>query len=127
MSVNAISSNGKVLFIKDNKVVGEGKHYISVGDKVGVVVTSGELHDYLSNHPEMETFKNSPALRDLKDFCIYFSEVTGGYLELKFEDCSEIDEYFEDISCVSEFEFRWGMVPDIYKDVPGFRSAIEQD
>lgn len=126
MHHNALSNmtNGEVLFIKDNKIVGKGKHYASRGDSVGVVVTSGEFYDYLNNHSEMIPLKNS-SFEGLKHFPMHFSEMTGGYLSINFKDFSEIDEYLEDISCVSEFGFRWGMVPEMYSSVPGYRSAIE--
>ena len=114
----AVEGVGKdILFIKDNKVVGKGKSQVAYGDEwVGVSYLEGEFLEkfQLTEHVKVMSLKHT-YLR----FCPFLGVFIGDEEKLG----SDVVDIFEDVRVVDEFNFRWGMVPDTFKDVPGYRSA----
>lgn len=126
----AAQGNGPLLLIRDNKVIGKAQMAIGRGTEwVGIRITEGEVKEEVS-----KLIKAATEGEDLKDldgtlrfFFPHFTYYSGLYLDignlLLTEKTSEIDAYFQDIRVVNEFNFRWGLVPDVFKDVEGYRSA----
>lgn len=114
----AVEGVGKdILFIKDNKVVGKGKSHVAYGDVwVGASYLEGEF---------LEKFKLTEHVKamSLKHTYLRFCPILGVFIGDDKKFGSDIVDIFEDVRVVDEFNFRWGMVPDTFKDVPGYRSA----
>ena len=115
-AVNTVGND--ILFIKDNEVIGKGKCVIAYGsDWVGVNYLEGEL---------LETLLQNEFIRalTLKYIYFHFRPLTGSFIDdREIFDC-ELGNLFEDVRVVDEFNFNWGMVPDTFKDVPGYRSSV---
>ena len=117
----AISGVGKsVLIIRGTKVIGKGK---SQGMK-GYEVVSITLEDAMAQAlipPNMvgETL-------GYKYTYLHYSPVTGGFLGIYENDplWQDINKQLDDTTVVDEENFRYGVVPDHFKEVEGYRSAI---
>jgi hypothetical protein len=111
------SSGHNILLILDNKVVGVAKHAVSCNEWCGVQVISGELHDQLA---ALDTAKV------LSPKYIYprFSPYTGMYLGTSMTDVPDVDALFENVRAVNEFELNFGMVPEFFKDVEGYKKSL---
>ena len=118
MFFQAVESVGKpVLFIKDNKIVGKGISQMAMDGIVGVCVVDDAAKEF---------FKDDYAVKILgwkSTFFHYFTH--DGTPAMWYED--EPDGRHLGTRVVDEFSFRWGMVPESFKDVDGHRSAIVMD
>ncbi len=111
----AINNFTGIILVKDNKVVAKMKPW-SIRDGVISVVFEGDARDHI----------NIP-VKNREYYVIRYSTYTGEYLDDNFiEDDEEMLDYFENTRVCNEFELRWGMVPDSFKDVEGYRKAIEE-
>lgn len=115
MHFKAVESVGKkVVFIKDNKVVGTGVTQTSTQGWVSASVKDGELYDQLVETPTGAAIKPSWIMPR-------FSEYTGGFLDSGMSEALDIETLFEDVRIVDEFNLLYGMVPETFKDVPQYR------
>lgn len=106
-----------VLFIRDNKVVGIGRSQIMHGDDfVGITCVDDAAKALVSED------KEAIELLTYKHMYLSYSPITGMFIETRWMN-EALDEKLEDTRVVDEFNFRWGMVPDSFKDVEGYRSA----
>lgn len=113
-SFKAIASGNNLLVIKNNRVIGKASIVGRYGSDVGVRFTEGEILDLVK---DLELVK-AVGLR----YAYYpFSALSGGYIGSNDEDC------LLDVMVVDEFNFRWGMVPEYFSVVPGYRAAEIDD
>jgi hypothetical protein len=55
-----------------------------------------------------------------------FSPFTGMFLEhTSWPDGEKLDEWMEDVRIVDEFNFRYGLAPAVFANVPGFGAALQ--
>lgn len=124
---NALERTGKeVLIIRGLKVIGRGLSQTANHGWVGIRMLEGEPHAAVQawlgdSHPEIA-----------KHAYIRYSEVSGAFFQLPFKDdetqaYQDADEFFDETYAVDEFNFKWGLVPDIYKDVEGYGSSRNLD
>lgn len=106
-----------VLIIRNNAVIGKGYTCLQRGDLfIGIT-----LHDEAAQ--ALLDISTDPDLQALgyRRIFIKYDPTTGDFLpELNLE---KVCEAMKNTLIVDEFNFRWGMVPDKFKDVPGYRGA----
>lgn len=125
---NALDSTGRdVLFVKNGKVVGEGRSQIGVGNEYqGCGFISGELFEQLKTVAPFNDL-----IIPMKYLYARFSPYTGLYLGLQFTDpYPEAEALLEDVHAVDKFYFGYGMVPDFFKSVEGYgaqKDAYKED
>lgn len=110
----AIASNSNLLVIKNNRVIGKASIVARYGSDVGVRFTEGEILDLVK---DLELVKAV----GLRYAYYHFSALSGGYIGSNDEDC------LLDVMVVDEFNIRWGMVPEYFSVVPGYRAAEIDD
>lgn len=108
--------NNDIYLVKDNKIIGNAKW---AGIKDGVVSV------YFKDESIVSKFSNHTGIYTQYVY-FYYSIYTGDFLSSNFDDDKEVDEFFDDTRIVDAFNLRWGMVPDSFKDVEGYRKAIEE-
>lgn len=110
----AIASGSNLLVIKNNRVIGKALvagRYVS---DVSVRFIEGEILDLVK---DLELVKSV----GLRYAYYHFSALSGSYIGSNDEDC------LLDVMVVDEFNFRWGMVPEYFSVVSGYRSAEIDD
>lgn len=114
------SSGNDIHLFRDNKLVGIARHAVSCDQWCGVQLISGELYDQLAA---------SDAAKILTVRHIYprFYPYTGAYYGCGMTDTPEIDKMFENVMAVNSFELKFGMVPDSFKGVEGYRSGFSPE
>jgi hypothetical protein len=120
---SAVSGTGKtVLVVRGLEIIGKGQTAIARGTEyVGVRLTEGKI---------MEEAKDLGIVKAVgfQDSYFRFSPTTGGFASWFYGDSEEDTlKFFEELRIVDEFNLRFGLVPDEFKDVPGYRSAVERE
>lgn len=108
--------NNDIYLVKDNKIIGNAKW---AGIKDGVVSV------YFKDESIVSKFSTHTGTYSQYVF-FYYSIYTGDFISSNVEDIKEVNEFFDDTRIVDAFNLRWGMVPDSFKDVEGYRKAIEE-
>lgn len=106
-----------VLIIRDNQIVGKAKSVLQRGDLfVGIELLDDAAKSLI------DITKNAD-LQSLgyRHIYIKYDPITGNFLP--DENFKEVREAMKDTMIVDEFNFRWGMVPEKFRDVPGYRAA----
>lgn len=116
---SAITSGNNLLVIKNDRVIGKASVTTKRGSEVSVRFTEGEIVDLIK---DLELVKSV----GLKYSYFRFLEFTGGYGGTDQQTGAGGDDILWDVSVVDEFNFRWGMVPEHFSCVPGYRDAEEE-
>jgi hypothetical protein len=116
-AVPTSSSNPKVYFLKDGKVVGTG----SIGSRY-----MGHITVFIDRHPEsLEYFKDDWAVSILgKDAPFRFHEIMGTPLPALAD---EPEGRLEGITVVDCFEFDFGFCSKRYSEIEGFGAKSKSD
>lgn len=124
MSQFAIDGVGKnVVVVKDDKVIAKGRSVAMRGLEYVSIQLSDE--DFEKFFAAMDDSTKS-VLKSIGH--IRVAPVTGGFLALSLdleEDHKDIADQFENTNVVDHFNLTYGMVPDFFKNVEGYRSAVE--
>lgn len=124
---NALERSGKpVLIIRGLKVIGRGQTQVATDGWVGVQMLDAEPH------AAVHAWLGEQAANLAQHTYIRYSVFNGMFLELPFKDdetqaYQDADEFFDETYAVDEFNFKWGLVPDIFKDVEGYGSSRNLD
>ncbi len=108
-----ISVGNPVLFIKDNKIVGKGQAVTSHDGVCGIQAIDDTAKEFFKDDPVVK-------LLDWRFAFFHYSTYTGEPA-LGFND--EPEDRHLGTRVVDEFNLRWGLVPDSFKDVEGYRSG----
>lgn len=122
----AIQGTGKpTLLIKDNKVLATVRVEALSSNHASVTLTEGDYAQLIK-----------PLAPDLqcghypvhKLVYLRFSPYSGMYLECNLDgrDAEAVNEWFEYTRIVDEFNLHYGMVPDTFKDVEGYRKRFDE-
>ena len=100
-----------IYLVKDNKIIGNAKWAAIRDGVVSVYFKDENIVSKFSGHTENYS----------QYVFFYYSTYTGDFLFSNFDEIEEIDDFFADTRIVDSFNLRWGMVPDRFKDVEGYR------
>lgn len=119
----AVRNTGRLSLIKDNKVVGEAKVCIRRGDEwVGIEMVSAEAIDLVKEHSTYKLLGKHSFWR--------FSPITGHFLGCNFPNDENEDadglSVLGDVRVVDADNLKYGLVPDTFKDVEGYRSYFDK-
>lgn len=118
----AVPSTGKtVLVIKENKVIGKGSAQLAVGtDFVGIRFTEGEILEMTKDLTVVKIFEHKHAY-------FRYSPVSGAFIGSAYDKDRE-DEFdvLQDTTVVDEFNLKYRMVPEHFKDVPGYGAVMDE-
>lgn len=120
--VRAIESlGGEVVILKEDKIVGIGRVMSSFdGEFVGVELTEGAILGMVENLGVVQTL-------GLDGLAFRYSPVTGAYLGTGFWDDEDSDAVLGTTFAVGRFNLSHGIVPDHFKNVEGYRSAVQEE
>lgn len=116
--------DGEISVVQDNKVVCTAKGYTGMGDS-WVSVVFDENNTMAEKIKETQYYKdNKESLEKItwKHFPFRFDPLLGTFISCGFTDTHELEELFKDVRIVNAFNLRWGMVPDTFCEVEGYRS-----
>ena len=117
----AVENVGRdVLIIRNNQVIGKGMSQIMRGlDFVSITLVDDDAKKLIP----IERISDAIGYRHTY---LRYEPISGMFLEIYGNDpeWEDINDQLEDTLVVDEFNFRWGLCPDTFKDVPGYRSAM---
>lgn len=117
----AITSIGKTcLLVKNNKIIGKGFSVGKRDGRVSIKLTEGSI---------LEAAASFLATKELtlQYAYLHFSDISGYNIDTVEWVGEDGYAFLEDVYAVDEFNFSWGMVPEMFKTVPGYRSALVFD
>lgn len=120
----AIDGVGKeVLIIRDNVVIGEGRCGGMRGNEFASISLIGDAQKMIPTDHELVK------MLGYKHATIRYCPISGHFIGMGclLEEHESLDHVFEDTMVVDKFNFRWGMVPDHFMTVAGYRAAITED
>ncbi len=123
MNLNpAVPSVGKpVLVVRDGLVIGRGTPVARRGDDfVSIRFDSGAIVDQVQNLELVQAV-------GLRHSMFRYGPGGGGYLGDDAQTGQGGDELLSDTYVVDEFNLRFGLVPEHFSVVPGYRSALLAD
>ena len=117
----AVENVGRdVLIIRNNQVIGKGMSQTMRGlDFVSITLVDDDAKKLIPVERISDAIGyNYTYLR--------YDPISGMFLEIYGNDpeWEDVNDQLEDTLVVDEFNFRWGLCPDTFKDVPGYRSAM---
>ena len=117
----AVENVGRdVLIIRNNQVIGKGMSQTMRGlDFVSITLVDDDAKKLIPVERISDAIGyNHTYLR--------YDPISGMFLEVYGNDpeWEDVNDQLEDTLVVDEFNFRWGLCPDTFKDVPGYRSAM---
>lgn len=118
----AVENVGKdVLVVKDNKVIGKGRSLIMHGDDwIGIRFTEGEVLEMVKN------FESVKSLGLKHNYFRYFP-TSGLFWGPAFAEDDEITwTVLGQTMVIDEFNFRFGICPDHFKQVEGYASTLAE-
>jgi hypothetical protein len=113
------SVNKQVLVIKNGKIIANGISISMRGNEFAGVRLSNANLTFLPDN-----------IRQMMDIIghLRFCPISGMYIEptlgLDDEEFDHIESMFDKTYAVGELELRYGMVPDFFKNVEGYKSSI---
>lgn len=117
----AVENVGRdVLIIRNNQVIGKGMSQIMRGlDFVSITLVDDDAKKLIP----IERISDVIGYRHTY---LRYAPISGMFLEVYGNDpeWEDVNDQLEDTLVVDEFNFRWGLCPDTFKDVPGYRSAM---
>jgi hypothetical protein len=112
MDFQAVPNVGKtVLIIKDNTVVGEGMVSALADGQAAITISSAEAKEFFKDDEAVATFG--------WESLFFYWQQTGYPAHQPLEPINR----YKGTRIVDRFNFDWGMVPDSFLDVPGYRAA----
>lgn len=118
-----------ILVVQNNKVICTAKGFVGNGDK-WVAVTFVEDSSIVEKIKQTKFYETHKENLHWKYLPFRFMPITGTFLCCGFtgheEIMEELEAIFEDVRIVNAFQLRWGMVPDTFKDVEGYRKGPDQ-
>lgn len=119
----AVENVGRdVLIIRNNQVIGKGMSQTMRGlDFVSITLVDDDAKKLIP----VERISDAIGYRHTY---LRYDPISGMFLEIYGNDpeWEDINDRLEDTLVVDEFNFRWGLCPDTFKDVPGYRSAVTE-
>ena len=119
----AVENVGRdVLIIRNNQVIGKGMSQTMRGlDFVSITLVDDDAKKLIP----VECISDAIGYRHTY---LRYDPISGMFLEIYGNDpeWEDINDRLEDTLVVDEFNFRWGLCPDTFKDVPGYRSAVTE-
>lgn len=119
----AVENVGRdVLIIRNNQVIGKGMSQTMHGlDFVSITLVDDDAKKLIP----VERISDAIGY---KHTYLRYDPISGMFLEIYGNDpeWEDINDRLEDTLVVDEFNFRWGLCPDTFKDVPGYRSAVTE-
>ena len=117
----AVENVGRdVLIIRNNQVIGKGMSQTMRGlDFVSITLIDDDAKKLIP----IERISDAIGYRHTY---LRYDPISGMFLEIYGNDpeWEDVNDQLEDTLVVDEFNFRWGLCPDTFKDVPGYRSAM---
>ena len=117
----AVENVGRdVLIIRNNQVIGKGMSQIMRGlDFVSITLVDDDAKKLIP----IERISDVIGYRHTY---LHYDPISGMFLEIYGNDpeWEDVNDQLEDTLVVDEFNFRWGLCPNTFKDVPGYRSAM---
>ncbi len=117
----AVENVGRdVLIIRNNQVIGKGMTQTMRGvDFVSITLVDDDAKKLIP----IERISDAIGY---KHTYLRYDPISGMFLEIYGNDpeWEDVNDQLEDTLVVDEFNFRWGLCPDTFKDVPGYRSAM---
>lgn len=122
----AIETAGKpTLLVQGTKVLGNVKISGMCGAEVSVNLSPELYEQMIAPVVEKRDYGYPPE----KLTFLRFSPYAGMYLSNNLDSDSErtaVDAVFEHCRIVDEFNFAWGLVPDVFKEVEGYRARLSE-
>ena len=119
----AVENVGRdVLIIRNNQVIGKGMSQTMRGlDFVSITLVDDDAKKLIPIERICDVI-------GYRHTYLRYDPISGMFLEIYGNDpeWEDINDRLEDTLVVDEFNFRWGLCPDTFKDVPGYRSAVTE-
>lgn len=107
--------SNEIYLVKDNKIISTAKWAFTKDGMVSVYFTDDSIvSKYVKNLDGTEP----------RHAYFTYSIYDGFFITSMFDHVEEIDDFFADTRIVDSFNLRWGMVPDTFKDVEGYRCQL---
>lgn len=117
----AVESVGKdVLLVKDNKVIGKGRGAASRDYTVSINMVDDRAKALVDASEQVKAWSEGFFDKRYRYSFFHFSQFSGEYVG----DNDEFYEPLRDVRVVEERAFAYGMVPDTFKAVEGYGSAL---
>jgi len=122
----AVENVGRdVLLVRDNKVIGEGRTQTSDCTVVSVEMVDDRAKALVDSSPMVQVLAVHSPDRKYRWALFHFHAFTGRYADLPEDG----DLYFadlENVRVVDKLNFEYGLVPDSFKEVEGYRAVINK-
>lgn len=121
----AVESVGmEVLLVKDTKIVGEGFAHVLNGSTgtVSIEMRDANARQLVENSDQVKAWSNDFPEKKYKYSLFRFYAISGVYTGMDTGDtcCPELN----DVRIVDKLKLRYGMVPDDFNNVEGYRAAF---
>lgn len=115
-----------VLLIRDNQIIGEGYSQTSAHGMISIEMRDDRAKALIENTPQVKMWEQKFPEKKFKWSMYKFCRFTGQYLDMSQDDPDMLCKELEGVRVVDKQKFRYGMVPDSFKDVPGYRDFFNQ-
>jgi hypothetical protein len=124
LHVFAVENVGREVFlIRDNKVVGEGYSQTSAHGMISIEMRDDRAKAIVEDSSQVKAFGEAFPEKKYKWSFFRFYKFDGSYAD----NADDGDRYFPgltDIRVVDKLYLGYGMVPDTFTDVEGYRASI---
>lgn len=114
--------NFPVLIVKGSKVVGKARWSAAVDGITSMRIIEGEALAWV----EKIASDHGDGVMQAKHFTPRYFDFDGSYAQRLEGGWEFMDEAFGETRAVSEFALHYGMVPESFKDVEGYRSKLSE-
>jgi hypothetical protein len=110
-----------ILIIKDNQIVGKARWSTSMDDITSMEIIEGQALEWTQ-----DIAGKGEGTLPAKYYNPRYCDLTGSYQPRIEGGWEDLNDKFEYTRAVSEFYLHYGMVPDSFKDVPGYRCQVNR-
>lgn len=128
---SAIENVGRsTLIIKGDKVIGKTVVSGMRGNQVAMITLSeADYNKFVKPllQSDADEWRRPCGVAEHKLVSFRFLPWSGGFIECNIganPSGGAVDEWFDDVRIVDEFNLGYGMVPDLFKDVEGYKNQL---
>lgn len=115
-----------VLLIRDNQIIGEGFSQTSAYGMISIEMRDERAIKLIENAPQVKLWEEKFPEKKYKWSMYKFCRLTGQYIDMSQDDAAMLCPELEGVRVVDKQKFEYGMVPDSFKDVPGYRGFFNK-
>jgi hypothetical protein len=130
MTYPAIYRAGQqTLLVRDDKIIGEGRVVQIVGNELSSIERASVVMTDDAGMALISKTAAAKALGNVRYVYLNFCSSSGLYLGTPFigHEDNELNMIFKDVMIVDKMNLGLGMVPDTFKNVPGYNSLFFDD